>query len=96
MKYEHLLAVGPWSCPLCGSYASHGFWLSLHLQREPHSMTAEEARAYILNMCETLLPRFVKHPLSSRGVVARVGSGMSFQLDLFDKRPSLVSGVRHA
>ncbi len=89
MTYEQILAVGPWQCPLCGCHASHGFWLSLHLQRE-HAYTVEQARAYILDMCETLPPRFVKDPPADRRVVVCVGSGMFVQLDLFDKRQSLV------
>lgn len=86
MTIPQLKTLGPWSCPLCGFYESHGVWLHFHFQMK-HGMTEKEARAALVRCSSSLsvVAPVVAPVIPVPSVVHPRG-----QLDLFDKRCSLV------
>ena len=86
MNIQQIESIGPWSCPLCGSYSSHGLWARLHFQGV-HGMTEKAARAVLVRSAYTLA---VVAPVAVPVVPAPSAVPPRGQLDLFDKRVFLV------
>jgi len=86
MTVEQIETLGALCCPLCVSYESHGVWLRLHFQNK-HGMSEKEARAALVRLCvgAPVVAPVVALVVPVASVVPPRG-----QLDLFDKRCSLV------